>query len=93
MEWALRQGRRSAKTKAGGLEPRARPKKHSAETPKEPLSSQRTDRDTWIEISMPPLVSEELFHAVQRQLDENRKLSRLGHLGTRHLLQGLRVSQ
>ena len=27
----------------------------------------------WIEIPVPPLVSEELFQAVQHQLDENRE--------------------
>ena len=79
------------KTKAGKLTPRVRPQKHSAETPKKPYSTQRTDRDTWIEIPVPPLVSEELFQAVQHQLDENRKRARVGSRGARYLLQGLTV--
>jgi len=79
------------KTKAGQLKPRVRPQKHSAETPKKPYSTQRTDRDTWIEIPVPPLVSEELFQAVQHQLDENRKRARIGSRGACYLLQGLTV--
>ena len=79
------------KTKAGKLKPRVRPQKHSAETPKKPYSTQRTDRDTWIEIPVPPLVSGELFQAVQHQLDENRKRARIGSRGACYLLQGLTV--
>ena len=79
------------KTKAGKLKPRVRPQKHSAETPKKPYSTQRTDQDTWIEIPVPPLVSEELFQAVQHQLDENRKRARIGSRGACYLLQGLTV--
>jgi len=40
---------------------------------------------------VPPLVSEELFQAVQRQLDENRKRARIGSRGACYLLQGLTV--
>ena len=79
------------KTKVGTLKPRVRPQKHSAETPKKPYSTQRTDRDTWIEIPVPPLVSGELFQAVQHQLDENRKRARIGSRGACYLLQGLTV--
>ena len=79
------------KTKADKLKPRVRPQKHSAETPKKPYSTQRTDRDTWIEIPVPPIVSEELFQAVQHQLDENRKRARIGRRGACYLLQGLTV--
>jgi site-specific DNA recombinase len=79
------------KTKVGKLKPRVRPQKHSAETPKRPYSTQRTDRDTWIEIPVPPLVSGELFQAVQHQLDENRKRARIGSRGACYLLQGLTV--
>ena len=79
------------KTKAGKPKPRVRPQKHSAETPKRPYSTHRTDRDTWIEIPVPPLVSGELFLAVQHQLDENRKRARIGSRGACYLLQGLTV--
>jgi len=79
------------KTKAGKFEPCVRPQKHSADTPKKPYSTQRTDRDTWIEIPVPPLVGEALFQAVQHQLDENRKRALIGNRGACYLLQGLTV--
>jgi len=40
---------------------------------------------------VPPLVSGELFQAVQHQLDENRKRARIGSRGACYLLQGLTV--
>ena len=40
---------------------------------------------------MPALVSEELFAAVQAQLEENRRRARQGERGARYLLQGLVV--
>ena len=40
-------------------------------------------------ISVPALVSADLFAAVQEQLDENRKRARQGERGARWLLQGL----
>ena len=77
------------KTKAGQLKPLVRPQRHSVQTPKKPHSTSRTERDSWIEIAVPPIVSEELFEAVQHQLEENRKRSRTGRRGACHLLQGL----
>ncbi|NNF96634.1 MAG: recombinase family protein, partial [Halobacteria archaeon] len=79
------------KTKVGSLKPRVRPQKHSAETPKKPHSTHRTDRESWIEIPVPPIVSEALFEAVQHQLEENRKRARIGRRGAAYLLQGLTV--
>lgn len=46
-----------------------------------------------IEVAVPALVSAELFALAQEQLEENRRRSRLGSRGTRHLLQGLVVCQ
>ena len=79
------------KTKARALRPRVRPQKHSAETPKKPYSVERTNRADWIEIPVPAIISEELFLAVQHQLDENRKHARQRHRGAAFLLQGLTV--
>ncbi|MCP4876183.1 MAG: recombinase family protein [Gammaproteobacteria bacterium] len=79
------------KTKARDLRPRVRPQKHSAETPKRPYSVERTNREDWIEIPVPAIISEELFLAVQHQLDENRKRARRRRRGAAYLLQGLTV--
>ena len=79
------------KTRARSLRPRVRPQKHSAETPKRPYSVERTQREDWIEIAVPAIISEELFLAVQQQLDENRKRARQRRRGAAYLLQGLAV--
>jgi site-specific DNA recombinase len=79
------------KTKAGTLKPRIRPAKHSAETPKKSYSTHKVERKDWIEIPVPPIISEQLYEAVQAQLDENRKRARVGERGAKHLLQGLAV--
>jgi len=79
------------KTKVGNLKAHVRPQKHSAETPRKPYSTSRTDKDTWIGIPVPAIVSEELFQMIQQQLDENRKRARIGRRGVRYLLQGLTV--
>ncbi|MCP4901458.1 MAG: recombinase family protein, partial [bacterium] len=59
--------------------------------PKRPYSVERTNREDWIEIPVPAIVSEELFLAVQHQLDENRKRARERRRGAAYLLQGLTV--
>ena len=79
------------KTRAREPLPRVRAPRHSAETPKKGYSAVRTDRDAWIEIPVPALVSEQLFVAVQEQLDENRKHARQRRRGAAYLLQGLTV--
>ena len=79
------------KTKAKALRPRVRPQKHSAEAPKRPYSVERTHQAEWIEIPVPAIISEELFQAVQHQLDENRKHARQRRRGAAYLLQGLTV--
>ncbi len=53
----------------------------------------RTDEENWIKITIPRIIEEELFDIVQKQLDENRKRSRIQRSGRRHLLQGLMVCQ
>ena len=79
------------KTKAGKLNPRIRPQKHSGETPGKPHSIHGVERKDWIEIPVPPIVSEQLYEAVQIQLEENRKRARVGERGAKYLLQGLTV--
>ena len=79
------------KTKSRAPGPRVRPQRHSAETPKRRFWVERTIRDVWIEIPVPAIVSEELFLAVQHQLDENRKRARERRRGAAYLLQGLTV--
>lgn len=79
------------KTKSGSLLPRVRPQKHSREQPNRPVSTYKTSRKDWIEIDVPAIISEELFEAVQEQLEENRKLARQRKRGAAYLLQGLTV--
>jgi len=50
-----------------------------------------TNRENWIEIPVPAIISEELFFAVQEQLDENRKHARQRRRGATYILQGLTV--
>jgi len=66
---------------------RARPGK--PEIPRGPLR-RFTDPSDWIRVSVPALVSEEVFAAVQEQMDENRRRVR-ARRGPRRLLQGLLV--
>ncbi len=50
-----------------------------------------TPPEDWIEVAVPALVEEALVEEAQAQLEENRRRSRLGPDGPRHLLQGLVV--
>jgi site-specific DNA recombinase len=50
-----------------------------------------TPPEDWIEVSVPALVDEALIEAAREQLEENRRRSRAGRDGPRHLLQGLVV--
>lgn len=79
------------KTQVQPHRPRVRPARHSAETPRKAGCVARTPREDWIEIPVPPLVSEALFLAVGEQLEENRRLARQRRRGARYLLQGLIV--
>lgn len=79
------------KTRCVAPLPRIRPPRHSAETPKNGYSSVPTEPSDWIDIPVPALISEELFLAVQAQLDENRQRARQRRGGASYLLQGLTV--
>lgn len=74
------------------LQVRVRAQRHSADVPKKPHSTTRTDPQDWIEIPVPAIISEALFQSAQEQLVENRKLARQRREGAPlRLLQGLTV--
>ncbi|WP_454742762.1 recombinase family protein [Cupriavidus necator] len=74
------------------LQVRVRAQRHSADVPRKPYSTTRTEPQDWIEIPVPAIVSEALFQAAQEQLAENRKLARQRRESAPlRLLQGLTV--
>jgi site-specific DNA recombinase len=80
------------KTRSGALKPqRLRPQRGRPEQPRRPVSRVDTSSQDQIFIDVPGLVSEELFGAVQAQLEENRQRRRDRPRGGRYLLQGLVV--
>jgi site-specific DNA recombinase len=80
------------KTRAGEFKPqRLRPQRGRPEQPRRPVSRVDTDSDDQIFIDVPGLVSEELFGAVQAQLEENRQRRRDRPGRGSYLLQGLVV--
>jgi site-specific DNA recombinase len=80
------------KTRSGALKPqRLRPQRGRPEQPRRPVSRVDTSSGDQIFIDVPALVSEELFGAVQSQLEENRQRRRDRPGGGRYLLQGLVV--
>ena len=80
------------KTRPGEFKPqRLRPQRGRPEQPRRPVSRVDTSAEDQILIEVPGLVSEELFGAVQAQLEENRQRRRDRPGGGRYLLQGLVV--
>jgi site-specific DNA recombinase len=80
------------KTRSGELKPqRLRPQRGRPEQPRRPVSRIDTSSEDRIFIEVPGLVSEDLFGAVQAQLEENRRRRRDRLGGGRYLLQGLVV--
>src|SRR3954465_8801708 len=80
------------KARAGELQPqRLRPRRGRPEQPRRPASRADTVSEEQILIGVPGLVSEDLFGAVQAQLEENRQRRRDRPGGGRYLLQGLVV--
>lgn len=51
----------------------------------------RTDRENWIYIQVPEIISSELYELVQEQLEENKRLKRKRLKGIFYLLSGLVV--
>jgi site-specific DNA recombinase len=80
------------KTRSGPLKPqRLRTQRGRPEHPRRPVSRVDTPPEDQIPIEVPALVSEDLFAAVQAQLEENRLRKRAQSHGDRYLLQGLVV--
>jgi site-specific DNA recombinase len=80
------------KTRSGELKPkRLRPQRGRPDQPRRPVSRVDTSSEDQILIDVPGLVSEDLFGAVQAQLEENRQRRRNRKGGGRYLLQGLVV--
>ncbi len=80
------------KTRSGEFKPqRLRPQRGRPEHPRRPVSRVDTASEDQILIEVPGLVSEDLFLAVQAQLEENRQRRRDRPGGGRYLLQGLVV--
>jgi site-specific DNA recombinase len=80
------------KTRSGELKPRRlRPQRGRPEQPRRPVSRVDTSPEEQILIEVPGLVSEDLFGAVQAQLEENRRRRRDRPGVGRYLLQGLVV--
>ena len=59
--------------------------------PRTTFSMYEVAPEEWIHIPVAPIVSRELFNAVQEQLQENKKRRRIRRTGARNLLQGLIV--
>jgi site-specific DNA recombinase len=79
------------KTQAVPMRPKLRLQRGDPSQPRRPVSTVTAPKDQWIYIPVPALVSEELFEAVQVQLEENRQRARQRQRGARYLLQGLLV--
>ena len=68
-----------------------RPRKDSSDQPKNNVSRYPVEKEDWIYIPVPAIVSEDLFNAVQEQAEENKKRARMRKKGETYLLQGLVV--
>jgi len=77
------------KTRAGPPLPKLRAQRGRPLQPRRAVAVTDVAPDGWIRVPVPPLVSGELFAAVQGQLEENRQRARLGQRNARYLLQGL----
>jgi len=77
------------KTRVGPLNPRLRAGRRRSLQPRHAVSPTDAPPEEWIGIPVPPIVSPEVFEAVQAQLQENRQRARQGQRGVRYLLQGL----
>jgi site-specific DNA recombinase len=79
------------KTRACAWHPPLRAQRGQPLQPRRARSSDGVPASDWLMISVPAIVSEDLFAAVQAQLEENRRRARTGRRGVRYLLQGLLV--
>jgi len=79
------------KTRLGALQPRLRAQRGRPLQPRRAQSVYDVPAPDWLMIAVPAIIDEDLFAAVQIQLEEDRKRARTGQRGTRYLLQGLLV--
>jgi site-specific DNA recombinase len=79
------------KTHVGEYKPRLRRAHGQPEHPRHPRSITPTPAGSQIPVTVPAIVSVELFDAVQEKLGENRARRRRREPGVRSLLQGLTV--
>ncbi|MCP3705023.1 MAG: recombinase family protein, partial [Alteromonas sp.] len=79
------------KTKAVPFSPKLLHRRGTPLQPRRLVSQVTVPKDDWLYIAVPALVSEDLFEAVQVQLEENRQRARQHQRGARYLLQGLLV--
>jgi site-specific DNA recombinase len=77
------------KTRAGELRSRLRAGRGGSLQPRRARSTYDRPADEWLLIPVPAITSDDLFAAVQMQLEENRCRARIGQRGARYLLQGL----
>ncbi len=77
--------------KIGARLPYIRPRRDSSEQPKVNVSRYPVEKENWIYIPVPAIIDENLFDAVQEQLEENKKRARIHKKGETYLLQGLLV--
>jgi site-specific DNA recombinase len=68
-----------------------RPRKDSSEQPKQYISRYTVEEENWIYIPVPAIIDEQIYDAVQAQLEENKKRARSQKKGETYLLQGLLV--
>lgn len=79
------------KTRVGALRPRLRAQRGRDLQPRRAHSTYDIPPEQWLSIPVPAIISEEVFAAVQAQLQENRRRARCGQRGARYVLQGLLV--
>jgi len=77
------------KTQVGQMRPRIRPSRGACAQPKRAYSTYSVNSQEWATVTVPAIVDQEVFEAVQEQLRENQQKARLGQRGARYLLQGL----
>ena len=77
------------KTRVSAMVPRLRAYRGRSLQPRRPYTTTQVPDEEWISIAVPPIVSAEVFVAVQEQLQENKRRARQRKRGARYLLQGL----
>jgi site-specific DNA recombinase len=79
------------RTQKGPVRSPLRPRRGAPAFPRRGKSVYAVDPEHWIHVPVPRIVSDDLFDAVQAQINENRRRMRRRQEGARWLLQGLTV--